>query len=58
MQIPEEILVVCASLVVHCCAVGCIRSHRLFSNSFYPVLKCCILVKNEASKIFLQLVDV
>ena len=29
--------------------IGC-RSPRLFSNNFYLVLKCCILVKNETSK--------
>jgi len=30
-------------------ALGCIRSPRLFSNNFYLVLKCCILVNNETS---------
>ena len=39
-------------------AVGCIRSPRIFSNNFYSVVKCCILVKHETSEIFSQLVDV
>ena len=32
--------------------LGCISTPRLFSNNFYLVLKCCIFVKNETSKIF------
>ena len=38
--------------------LGCIRSPELFSNNFYLVLKYCILVKNETSEFFAQLVDV
>jgi len=40
------------------CWLRCIRSPWLFSNNFYLVLKCCILVKNETCTIFSQLVDV
>jgi len=32
--------------------LGCIRSPRLFSNNFYLVLKCCILVKMRPLKFF------
>ena len=32
--------------------LGCISTPRLFSNNFYLVLKFCIFVKNETSKIF------
>jgi len=38
-----------------------VRVHQessTFSNNFYLVLKCCILVKTETYTIFSQLVDV
>ena len=39
-------------IIMRSCPLGCIRSPRLCSNNFGLVIKCCILVKNEISKIF------